>query len=293
MGDRPAPDYPVRIVGLHKRFGSLEVLRGIDLAVERGEVVVIMGPSGSGKTTLIRCINFLEEPDQGQVTVCGLEVACGNGAGGRERSRRIREIRTRASMVFQQFNLFSHMTALENVIEGPLTVKRVPKREAVALGERLLERVNLADKRDEYPSRLSGGQKQRVAIARALAMDPEVVLFDEPTSSLDPELHEEVLQTMRGLAADGMTMIVVTHEVRFAQDVADRVLFMEGGTILEAGPPTTFFACPEHPRVRAFLSHILPADAVEDRSESRRSSAAERGDVASRPGRLSDVPPSW
>jgi len=256
-------EYRIRVKGLRKRFKRLEVLRGVDLGVERGEVVVVMGPSGSGKTTLLRCINFLEEPDEGQVTVCGIDVPCGPGARRREQMRRIREIRMRVGMVFQQFNLFPHMTALENVIEGPLSVRRMSRSDAIALGERLLTRVGLSDKRDEYPSRLSGGQKQRVAIARALAMEPEVVLFDEPTSALDPELHEEVLQTMRALARDGMTMIVVTHEVRFAQDVADRVLFMDDGAIVEQASAAEFFARPQHPRARAFLrlvEHNQPSD---------------------------------
>ncbi len=260
----PGTDVQVLVKGLRKRFGPLEVLQGVDLTVRRGEVVVIMGASGSGKTTLIRCINFLEEPDEGIVCVCGVDVPCGTHAGGRDRGRRIREIRTRAGMVFQSFNLFPHMTALENVIEGPITVKRVPRPEAVALGEQLLERVGLLDKRDQYPSRLSGGQKQRVAIARTLAMRPEVVLFDEPTSALDPELHEEVLQVMRELARDGMTMVVITHEVRFAQDVADRVVFMDGGVIVEEAPPSEFFARPRHPRARAFLrlvEHTITEDA--------------------------------
>lgn len=242
----------IRIEGLHKRFASLEVLKGIDFSVQKGEVVVIMGPSGSGKTTLIRCINFLEEPDEGRVTVCGRAVPCGVKRS-RQRLRSIREIRTRAGMVFQNFNLFPHMTALENVIEGPVTVRKVPRVQAVKHGEALLARVGLEDKRDEYPSRLSGGQKQRVAIARTLAMEPEVVLFDEPTSALDPELHEEVLQTMRQLATDGMTMIVVTHEVQFARDVADRVIFMDGGKILEEATPQVFFSNPQHARARTFL----------------------------------------
>lgn len=253
-------DCQVRVERLHKRFGTLEVLKGIDLSVQRGEVVVIMGPSGSGKTTLIRCINFLEEPDAGHVTICGFNVPCGPRVGTRQRKRHIREIRKRAGMVFQSFNLFPHMTALENIIEGPVTVLKAPRAAATALGERLLERVGLADKRDEYPSRLSGGQKQRVAIARALAMEPEVVLFDEPTSALDPELHEEVLQTMRALAGDGMTMIVVTHEVKFAREVADRVIFMSDGVILEEGSPEAFFANPEHPRARTFL-RLVAAEA--------------------------------
>jgi len=248
--------HQVRLEGVRKRFGGLEVLRGVDLAVSRGEVVVIMGASGSGKTTLLRCINFLEEPDAGRVVVCGVDVPCGEKHRGRNRSARIRQIRQQAGMVFQSFNLFPHMTALENVVEGPLTVRRMPRRTATELGERLLQRVGLSDKRDEYPSRLSGGQKQRVAIARALAMEPEVVLFDEPTSALDPELHEEVLHVMRELATEGMTMVVVTHEVRFAQDVCDRVLFMDGGVIVEEGSPSEFFAHPHHPRAQAFL-HLV------------------------------------
>lgn len=248
-------DCQIRVEGLHKKFNRLEVLKGVDLTIKRGEVIVVMGPSGSGKTTLIRCINFLETPDAGRVVVCGLEVpgASGKQLGIGERKRRIREIRLRAAMVFQQFNLFPHLTVLGNVIEGPIQVRRMPRTDAIALGERLLARVGLAAKRDEYPARLSGGQKQRVAIARALAMEPEVILFDEPTSALDPELHEEVLQTMRELARDGMTMVVVTHEVRFAQDVADRVVFMDGGVILEDAPAAEFFARPKHPRVCAFL----------------------------------------
>lgn len=248
-----ASDCQIRAEGLHKRFGTLEVLRGVDLSVQRGEVVVVMGPSGSGKTTLIRCLNFLEEPDAGHVTVCGLAVPCGVKFSSRARGRRIRELRQRAGMVFQTFNLFPHLTALENVIEGPLTVRRMSHGEAVRAGELLLDRVGLADKRDTYPVKLSGGQKQRVAIARALAMEPEVVLFDEPTSALDPELHEEVLQTMRTLAHDGMTMIVVTHEVKFAAEVADRVIFMDGGLVIEEDIPSRFFANPQTDRARAFL----------------------------------------
>ncbi len=261
-------DYQIEVEGLRKRFGALEVLKGIDLAVRRGEVVVVMGRSGSGKTTLIRCMNLLEEPDAGRVRICGCAVGCGEGARGRARARAIREIRTRAGMVFQSFNLFPHMTALGNVIEGPITVKRMPRPEAVALGEALLARVGLADKRDEYPSRLSGGQKQRVAIARALAMQPAVMLFDEPTSALDPELHDEVLQTMRALARDGMTMVVVTHEIRFAQDVADRVVFMEGGLIVEQGAPSEFFCRPQHPGARSFLRLVAHQPGVADATAS-------------------------
>ena len=246
-------DLQIVAAGLHKRFGNLEVLKGIDLTVRRGEVIVIMGVSGSGKTTLIRCINFLEEPDEGKLVVCGLEVECGAGKDDRARRARIRQIRTRVGMVFQSFNLFPHKTALENVIEGPIVVNNVPRAEAVELGTELLERVGLADKQHEYPSRLSGGQKQRTAIARALAMKPDVVLFDEPTSALDPELHEEVLKVMRELALDGMTMVVVTHEVAFAREVADRVHFMDQGVVVEEAPAHQFFSAPEHPRARSFL----------------------------------------
>ncbi|WP_051814686.1 amino acid ABC transporter ATP-binding protein [Streptomyces iakyrus] len=254
-------DSPIHISGLHKRFGALEVLKGVDLTVARGEVVVVMGPSGSGKTTLIRCMNLLEEPDAGTVAVCGCSVECGDRARRRERARQVREIRHRTAMVFQQFNLFPHLTALGNVAEGPLSVRRMPRADAEALARRLLDRVGLADKAAEYPARLSGGQKQRVAIARALAMEPEVVLFDEPTSALDPELHAEVLQVMRELARDGMTMVVVTHEVEFAREVSDRVVFMDGGVVLEEGPPREFLSRPAHPRAQAFLrlvAHDLP-----------------------------------
>ncbi|MFF7643910.1 ATP-binding cassette domain-containing protein [Streptomyces canus] len=254
----------IDIRGLHKRFGALEVLKGVDLTVARGEVVVIMGPSGSGKTTLIRCMNLLEEPDAGTVAVCGCSVRCGGAARRRERARQVRTIRHRTAMVFQQFNLFPHLTALGNVVEGPLSVRRMPKDAAVALGKQLLDRVGLADKATEYPARLSGGQKQRVAIARALAMEPEVVLFDEPTSALDPELHAEVLAVMRELARDGMTMVVVTHEVEFAREAADRVIFMDGGVVLESGPPQDFLNHPVHPRAKSFLrlvTHDMPGPA--------------------------------
>ncbi|EGX59779.1 phosphate ABC transporter ATP-binding protein [Streptomyces zinciresistens K42] len=252
----------IAIRALHKRFGALEVLKGVDLTVARGEVVVVMGPSGSGKTTLIRCMNLLEEPDAGTVTVCGRTVECGGAMRRRERARQVRAIRHRTAMVFQQFNLFPHLTALGNVAEGPLSVRGMPREAARVLGLGLLDRVGLADKADEYPARLSGGQKQRVAIARALAMEPEVVLFDEPTSALDPELHAEVLAVMRELARDGMTMVVVTHEVQFAREAADRVVFMDGGVVLESGPPQEFLNHPVHPRAQAFLrlvAHDTPA----------------------------------
>lgn len=236
-----------------KSFGKLQVLQGIDLTVERGEVVVLMGPSGSGKTTLARCMNLLEEPDSGHLRICDCEFSCGVRGHRRARLRLAQQARRKTGMVFQQFNLFPHMTALGNVIEGPRQVLKLPKAQAVALGERLLARVGLADKRDEHPSRLSGGQKQRVAIARALAMEPEVVLFDEPTSALDPELHAEVLEVIQELAADGMTMVIVTHETHFARQVADRVVFMDGGVVVEEASPETFFSRPSQERVRSFL----------------------------------------
>ncbi|WP_250574450.1 amino acid ABC transporter ATP-binding protein [Nonomuraea sediminis] len=239
----------VSVRGLRKSFDDLRVLNGVDLDVARGEVVVVMGPSGSGKTTLIRCLNLLEEPEAGTVSVCGTSLACG----GRLPAKQVRELRRRTAMVFQQFNLFPHLTALQNVMEGPVSVRRVARAEAAARARELLERVGLADKCDCYPAKLSGGQKQRVAIARALAMEPEVILFDEPTSALDPELHAEVLQVMRELAREGMTMVVVTHETAFAREVADRVVFMDGGTVISQGPPSDFFTSPDHPRVRAFL----------------------------------------
>jgi ABC-type polar amino acid transport system ATPase subunit len=246
----------IRVRDLHKVFGrDLHVLRGIDLDVQPGEVVVIIGPSGAGKSTFLRCLNFLEEPTAGSVEID--EVVIRAGEPGREHQEHIRQIRTKTGMVFQQFNLFPHMTALENVIEGPVTVKKVPKEKAVREGEQLLEWVGLSDKRDEYPSRLSGGQQQRVAIARSLAMEPKIMLFDEPTSALDPELIGEVIEVMERLANEGMTMVVVTHEMHFAKDVAGRVLIMESGVWIEQGPPEEIFTNPKEERSRQFLAHIL------------------------------------
>jgi cystine transport system ATP-binding protein len=226
----------IRVDGLRKSFGDLAVLKGVDLIVHKGQVVVVMGRSGSGKTTLIRCLNLLEEPDVGILTICGTTILY-PGRRSRERLGKTRRIRAGTAMVFQYFNLFPHMTALENVLEGPLAVRSMSRKEAVALGEHLLARVGLLEKRHEHPARLSGGQKQRVAIARALAMEPQVVLFDEPTSALDPELRNEVLVVTRELAGEGMTMIVVTHEVQFAREAADHVIFMDGGVVLEQGSP--------------------------------------------------------
>jgi ABC-type polar amino acid transport system ATPase subunit len=246
----------VRIEDLHKHFGSLEVLKGVSMSVAPGEVVVIFGRSGSGKSTLLRCINYLEEPTSGAVEVDGIRMEAGDST--RNRREQIRQIRVRAGMVFQDFNLFPHMTALENVIEGPVTVKDVPADTAVRIGEALLEKVGLAAKRDEYPIRLSGGQKQRVAIARALAMEPKVMLFDEPTSALDPELIGEVLAVMKALAQDvNMTMLVVTHEMGFAREVANRMLFMTDGVFVEEGPPDEIISNPQDERTRRFLEAVL------------------------------------
>lgn len=239
----------LRIVNLHKRFGDLHVLKGINMEVEKGEVVVIIGPSGSGKSTLLRCINRLEEPTEGKIFLGDLEVT--------NPKADLNKIRQRIGMVFQQFNLFPHLTALQNVTLAPIKVKKMPKDEAEELGMKLLEKVGLADKADYYPSQLSGGQQQRVAIARALAMNPEVMLFDEVTSALDPELVKEVLDVMKQLARDGMTMLVVTHEMGFAREVGDRVIFMDKGIIIEEGKPEQIFTNPQHERTRKFLSMIL------------------------------------
>jgi len=245
--------------GLHKRFGRLEVLRGIDLKVERQEVVCIIGPSGSGKSTLLRCINHLEKINAGRLWVDGELV------GYRERAGKLYELREREicakraeiGMVFQQFNLFPHMTALENVAEAPIRVKGMPKARAVDLAGQLLDRAGLKDKANAYPRQLSGGQQQRVAIARALAMQPKLMLFDEPTSALDPELVGEVLEVMRDLATSGMTMIVVTHEMAFAREVGDALVFMDDGVVVEAGQPRDVLSNPQHERTRAFLSKVL------------------------------------
>jgi polar amino acid transport system ATP-binding protein len=239
----------IELTDVHKSFGRTEVLKGITASVEKGEVVCIIGPSGSGKSTILRCINGLESYDRGDISV--------NGARVDHSSSSIVAIRTQVSMVFQRFNLFPHRTALENVVEGPIFVKNEPRTEAVARGRALLAQVGLADKADSHPQQLSGGQQQRVAIARALAMQPDAILFDEPTSALDPELVGEVLGVMRKLADDGMTMLVVTHEMAFAKDVADRVLFIDGGVIVEQGPSTAVLNQPKHPRTQDFLRRVL------------------------------------
>ena len=246
----------VKIENLHKVFGrNLHVLRGINLEVHTGEVVVILGPSGSGKSTLLRCVNFLEEPTAGTIEVDGMRINAGERT--KENESIKLEIRRRTGMCFQSFNLFPHMSVVENIIEGPVTVLGQSKNEATPYAEKLLEWVGLTDKRDEYPARLSGGQQQRVAIARSLAMKPKVMLFDEPTSALDPELVGEVVDVMERLAKDGMTILAVTHEMHFAKDVAHRVLIMDDGDWVEEGPPEQIFTNPKKERSRAFLSHIL------------------------------------
>ena len=249
----------VDAVGVHKRFGGVEVLKGINLSVARGEVMCIIGPSGSGKSTFLRCINHLEHVDAGQLFVDG-ELVGYERRGDRLHELRDNEVaakRAEIGMVFQRFNLFPHMTALENVICGPVHVKRMPRGSASGVGERLLARVGLGGREHAYPRQLSGGQQQRVAIARALAMEPKLMLFDEPTSALDPELVGEVLDVMRDLASSGMTMIVVTHEIGFAREVGDALVFMDDGVIVESGPPKDVLTNPRHTRTRAFLSKVL------------------------------------
>ena len=238
----------IEISGLHKSFGDLAVLRGIDLAVAPGEVVCVIGPSGSGKSTLLRCVNLLTEPTTGTITVAGVEVT--------DPDCDIDAVRRGIGMVFQQFNLFGHLTVRENVTIAQRRVLKRSRAEADRIATANLERVGLAEKADAYPAQLSGGQQQRVAIARALAMDPQLMLFDEPTSALDPELVGEVLAVMRSLAADGMTMLVVTHEMAFAREVASRVVFMDDGLIVEQGPPAAIFETPAHERTRAFIGQI-------------------------------------
>jgi len=241
----------VRISNLHKWFGMLHVLRDISLSVQPREVVCVIGRSGSGKSTILRCINFLEEPSEGEIEIHGLKIPAGGR--GREQSRLIHEARLRTGMVFQEFNLFPHMTVLENVIEGPITVKGMSRAKAIEIGEEKLDNVGMLFKKDEYPIRLSGGQKQRVAIARALTMEPEVMLFDEPTSALDPELIGEVLGVMKKLAKEGTTMLVVTHEMGFAREVADRVLVMADGEMIEDEKPDQLFNTPRDPRTKALI----------------------------------------
>ncbi|AKF94460.1 amino acid ABC transporter ATP-binding protein [Brevibacillus sp. 7WMA2] len=239
----------VKIENLHKAYGKLEVLKGISTSIKKGDVVAIIGPSGSGKSTFLRCMNMLEEPTKGQVMINGMDITNSKG--------NIQEIRQKVGMVFQHFHLFPHMTVLQNLTYAPIKVKKLTKAVAEKKGMELLERVGLADKAGVYPSSLSGGQKQRVAIARALAMEPEIMLFDEPTSALDPEMVKEVLEVMKSLANSGMTMAIVTHEMGFAREVADRVLFLDGGLLIEDASPQEFFTNPTSERARQFLEKVL------------------------------------
>jgi polar amino acid transport system ATP-binding protein len=239
----------IEIDDVYKCFGKVEVIKGVSATINKGEVVCLIGPSGSGKSTILRCVNGLETYQQGAIRVGGVTV--------NREAKSIVEIRKRVGMVFQRFNLFPHRTVLENVIEGPIYVKRQPREKAVEAGRLLLDRVGLLAKADAYPQHLSGGQQQRVAIARSLAMEPEAILFDEPTSALDPELVGDVLKVMRDLVDGGLTMLVVTHEIAFAREVADRVLFLDGGKIVEQGKATDVLANPQHPRTRDFLQRVL------------------------------------
>ena len=239
----------IKVENLHKYFGELEVLKGVNADIKKGEVVCVIGPSGSGKSTFLRCINLLEMPTKGEIFIDGIPVI--------ENIKNIDSLRTRVGMVFQQFNLFPNMSVLDNITLAPIKVLKMNKSDAEAKAKELLERVGLAEKADTYPNRLSGGQKQRVAIARALAMNPEVMLLDEPTSALDPEMVGEVLEVMKQLADSGMTMVVVTHEMGFAREVSDRVLFMEEGIIYEEGTPEEIFGSPQKPRTKDFLSKVL------------------------------------
>ena len=250
----------LRVENLHKRFGAVEVLRGVSLTAHAGDVIAIIGSSGSGKSTFLRCINLLEQPHAGRIVLGGEELRLKPGKNGELQAvdvRQLQRLRSRLAMVFQHFNLWSHMTALENIVEAPIRVLGVPRDAAIARAETLLARVGVAHRKGLYPSQLSGGEQQRVAIARALAMEPEVMLFDEPTSALDPELVGEVLKVMRDLAAEGRTMIVVTHEMGFAREVANQLVFLHKGEIEEQGPPREVLAAPKSERLRGFLSGSL------------------------------------
>ncbi|WP_163882442.1 amino acid ABC transporter ATP-binding protein [Paenibacillus favisporus] len=243
----------IKLTNISKSFGRNPVLKSIDLTVNKGEVVVILGPSGSGKTTLLRCVNYLEKPSGGEIAIGDFRMNAEHAA-----KKDIHALRQKTAMVFQQYNLFKHKTAIENVMEGLVIVKKIPKDEARKRSAALLEKVGLSGKLDAYPSQLSGGQQQRVGIARALALEPEVILFDEPTSALDPELVGEVLEVIRKIAKEGITMIVVTHEMGFARDVANHVVFMDGGVIVEEGPPAELFNHPREERTKQFLKRITP-----------------------------------
>jgi ABC-type polar amino acid transport system ATPase subunit len=239
----------IKVTGLHKYFDKLHVLKGIDLAVAKGSVVCIIGPSGSGKSTLLRCMNLLETPNEGHILIDGVDIT--------DASRHVDALRTEAGMVFQRFNLFPHMTVLDNITLAPIKVRKMTKSAATAQAYEVLRRVGLEEKAAVYPKQLSGGQQQRVAIARALAMKPKLFLFDEPTSALDPELVGEVLDVMKGMAQEGTTMVVVTHEMGFAREVADQVLFMDDGLVVEEGSPSEIFTRPQNPRTKSFLDRVL------------------------------------
>lgn len=239
----------IKVTNLHKKFGKLHVLKGIDNQIKKGEVVVVIGPSGSGKSTFLRCLNLLEQPSEGEIVFDGVSIT--------SKENDINKQRQKMGMVFQQFNLFPHKTVLENITLAPIKVKNLSNEEAEKIAYSLLKRIGLEDKAKSYPAQLSGGQKQRIAIARALAMSPEVMLFDEPTSALDPEMVGEVLDVMRELASEGMTMVIVTHEMGFAKEVGDRVIFMDEGNILEEGSPEQIFNSPQNPRTKDFLAKVL------------------------------------
>jgi len=243
----------VTIKDLHKRFGENEILKGIDLSISQGEKVAIIGPSGSGKSTFLRCINYLEQPTSGTVMIEDKMFAEPNQ---KVNEKHVAGLRQEVGMVFQSFNLYPHKTAVENVMAALITIRKIPKGQAIDIAETFLQKVGLANRKDHYPSQLSGGQQQRVAIARALAMGPKVMLFDEATSALDPQLVGEVLQVIRELANEGMTMVLVTHEMKFAKEVADRIIFMDGGVIVEEGEPEPFFTNPKHPRTKEFLQQV-------------------------------------
>ena len=241
----------IKVTNLHKYFGELHVLKGVSEEIKKGEVVSIIGPSGSGKSTFLRCLNLLEQPEEGQILFEGVDITA--------KGVDIDKHRQKMGMVFQHFNVFPHKSVLENITLAPMLVKKMPKAEAEEMAKELLAKVGLADKAQEYPKRLSGGQKQRLAIVRALAMNPDVMLFDEPTSALDPEMVGEVLEVIRGLAQNGMTIVIVTHEMGFAKEISDRVLFMDGGVIAEQGTPQEIFGNPQNPRTQEFLSKVLNA----------------------------------
>jgi len=245
----------LEIKDIRKSFGKNEILKGVDLKIDKGDVVVILGPSGSGKTTLLRCINFLEKADSGSALFGETEVNLGSAS-----KKQIYQIRKKIAFVFQNYNLFNNKTALENVTEGLIIGRNVPKNEAIDIGKKALDKVGLSEKYDAYPSELSGGQQQRVGIARAVALNPDIILFDEPTSALDPELVGEVLEVMKNIAKEGTTMLVVTHEMSFAKDVANRVIFMDGGVVVEEGTPQEIFVTPKEERTQKFLKRVLPED---------------------------------